>query len=133
MMCGCGRCQAHGLVLPALAPVVCCRLLFSRCTAEHCTPTRDEQDGHRIFSTPYSGKWAHHMLKLIRKIDPAGLLFAIDVGWDKTTLSNVQTAYPLLLTLRPSVLLAPRDAASSALEPACRPCPRRGAPIALVG
>ena len=75
--------------------LACCRLLFGYCTPEHCTPRRQHHDGQRAYSTPYSAAWAGHVLDKIRTFDPDGLLFAIDVGWDKTSLSKVQSAYPL--------------------------------------
>ena len=75
--------------------LACCRVLFGRCTREHCTPKCEYHDGQQVYSTPYSAAWAHHVFKQIRRLDPHGLLFAIDVGWDKTSLSKVQSAYPL--------------------------------------
>ena len=77
--------------------LACCQLLFGRCTPEHCTPKRHYLNGERVYSTPYSATWAHHMFEQIRTFDPDGLLFAVDVAWDKTSLSNVQSAYPLYL------------------------------------
>ena len=75
-----------------------CRLLFGRCLPEHCEPKVDyNQDGDRVVSDCYSGLWAEQHMRHIRRIDPHGLLFAVDVAWDKSSLSKVQSAYPLYL------------------------------------
>ena len=43
------------------------------------------------------GKWAQRMFASIRELDPDGLLLSADLGWDKSSLSTVQSAYPIYL------------------------------------
>ena len=76
--------------------LACCRLLFARCRGkEHCVPTKVVHEGSRVFSHPMTALWAEQHFAAIRRVDPSGLLFPVDVGWDKSPLSKVQDAYPL--------------------------------------
>ena len=72
--------------------------MFRRCLPEHCTEKAVfNADGDRVVSDPYSGIWAEGQMDEIRGSDAEGLLFAVDVAWDKSSLSEVQSAYPLYL------------------------------------
>ena len=49
--------------------------------ARHCTPQRAYHEGERVFSGPMTALWAEQHFAAIRRVDPEGLLFPIDVGW----------------------------------------------------
>ena len=73
-----------------------CKLGFSRVSgAQHCIPRVSYYEGRRVYSGSYTGKWAEQHFKAIREVDMEGLLWSVDVAWDKSSLSNVQSAYPL--------------------------------------
>ena len=63
--------------------------------SKHCVPRAQYHEGARVYSHPMSGLWAEQQFRAIRELDPDGLLFPIDVAWDKSSLSTVQTAYPM--------------------------------------
>ena len=76
----------------------CCKLLFGRCTPEHCKPVREyDASGARVYSTSYSCEWVEEAYDEVHSFDPHGLLFAVSVGWDKSSLSTFQSAYPLYI------------------------------------
>ena len=75
-----------------------CRLGFSRVSGQqHCIPRRVLHEGRRVYSHPYTARWAEQQFEAIRACDHEGLLWAVDAGWDKSSLSTVQSAYPLYL------------------------------------
>ena len=74
----------------------CCKLLFGRVHgAQHCVPQSIYHEGSRVYSHPMTALWAERQFKELRRLDPEGVLFPIDVAWDKTSLSKVQTAFPM--------------------------------------
>ena len=76
----------------------CCKLLFGRCIPEHCKPVREyDASGARVYSTSYSCEWVEEAYDEVHSFDPHGLLFAVSVGWDKSSLSTFQSAYPLYI------------------------------------
>ena len=77
--------------------LACCKILFAQCLPEHCVATQHHHQGDRVVSHAYSGKWAEQHFKQIRATDPSALLFAIDLCWDKTSLSKVESAYPIYI------------------------------------
>ena len=60
-------------------------------------PHAEFYEGTRVFSHPMTGMWAEQQFKAIREIDANGVLFPFDVAWDKSSLSKVQSAYPLYI------------------------------------
>ena len=54
-------------------------------------------DGRRVYSHSYSGLWAQEQLKAIREVDPAGLLYAVSLAWDKSWHSKTQAVFPIYL------------------------------------